>query len=126
MTELPYTESNVKLVQDFIDETKRRIHSGVDITFNRKSNTEIQDLMLEFEITTNDIEESILNLSVENYYRGIDLSGRADYNVCAFRNLIGEVRTEIYLKYGLETKGLQILIFSNHIPKYPMEQPFKK
>ena len=39
MTELPYTESNVELVRKFLEETKKRIHSGVDITFNHKSNT---------------------------------------------------------------------------------------
>ena len=33
--------------------------------------------------------------------------------------------TEIYLKYGLEVKGLQILMFSNHKLKYPMTPPFK-
>ena len=82
--------------------------------------------MLEFGIKANDIKESILNLSVVDYYRGIDPSGRSDYNVCAFRSLIGEDRIEIYLKYGIETRGLQILIFSNHKPKYSMEQPFKK
>jgi hypothetical protein len=72
-----------------------------------------------------DVEYSILNLTTDNYYRGIDLSGNADFNVCAFRTFVGKDNVEIYLKYGLETNGLQILIFSNHIPDYPMDQPFK-
>jgi len=37
----------------------------------------------------------------------------------------GKENVEIYLKYGLEVKGLQILIFSNHIPDFPMKQAFK-
>jgi hypothetical protein len=66
-----------------------------------------------------------LNLSVENYYRGIAPSGNADFNVCAFSTYIGEANIEIYLKYGLEIHGLQILLFSNHVPDYKMNQPFK-
>jgi hypothetical protein len=42
-----------------------------------------------------------------------------------FRAFLGKDKIEIYLKYGLEADGLQILIFSNHLPDYPMEQPFK-
>ena len=82
-------------------------------------------LNLEYDITADDIEYTILNLTPENYFRGIDPSGSADFNVCAFRALVGEDDIEIYLKYGLEANGLQILIFSNHIPDYPMDQPFK-
>ncbi len=80
---------------------------------------------LEYDITADDIEYTILNLTPENYYRGIDPSGNADFNVCAFRAFVGDDDIEIYLKYGLEANGLQILIFSNHIPDYPMDQPFK-
>ena len=46
-------------------------------------------------------------------------------NVCAFRAFVGRDKVEIYLKYGLEEGGLQILIFSNHIPDFSMSQPFK-
>ena len=69
----------------------------------------------------------IMNLTVENYYRGIDPSGRVDFNVCAFCvDLNSSIRpVQIYLKYGLEVDGLQILLFSNYIPNYPMSQPFK-
>ncbi len=126
MTELPYTIDNKKLIQDFINETKKRISNGIEITFTAKAKTELEDLMLEYDITADDIEYSILNLSVKNYYRGIDPSGKADFNICAFRTLVGNDKVEIYLKYGLESEGLQILIFSNHIPDYPMAQPFNK
>ncbi len=81
--------------------------------------------MLEYEITVENIEYAILNLSPENYYRGIDPSGKGDFNVCAFRAIVGREELEIYLKYGLENDGLQILIFSNHIPDFKMNQPFK-
>jgi hypothetical protein len=33
MTELTYTVDNIAVVQKFIDETKKRISEGVDITF---------------------------------------------------------------------------------------------
>jgi hypothetical protein len=66
-----------------------------------------------------------MDLTTDNYYRGIDPSGRADFNVCAFCTSVGENTVEIYLKYGLEAKGSQILFFSNHVPNYPMTQPFK-
>lgn len=125
MKVLPYTVDNKEIVQEFITETRDRISNGVDITFSAKASSELEDLMLEYNITEGDIEHAILNLSTENYYRGIDLSGKGDFNVCAFRTLIGKDSIEIYLKYGLETNGLQILIFSNHIPNYPMDQPFK-
>lgn len=125
MTELPYTVDNIELIQNFINETRKRISNGVTITFTGKASSELEDLMLEYDITADNIEYTILNLSTENYYRGIDVSGSADFNVCAFRAFVGKENIEIYLKYGLEAEGLQILIFSNHIPDYPMEQPFK-
>jgi len=96
MTELPYTVDNIKLIQEFIKETKNRISNGVNITFTAKASTELEDLMLEYDITTDDIEHTILNLTPENYYRGIDLSGKADFNVCAFRAFVGNDNIEIY------------------------------
>ena len=125
MTELPYTIDNVELIQEFISETRKRISDGVDITFTAKANSELEELMLEYDITVGDVEHAILNLTPENYYRGIDPSRSADFNVCAFRAFVGNDHVEIYLKYGLEEDGLQILIFSNHIPDFPMNQPFK-
>jgi len=125
MIELPYTLDNIEIIQEFLRETKERISNGVEITFTAKANSELQDLMLEYEITVADIEYTILNLTPENYFRGIDPSGGGDFNVCAFRAYVGKDEIEIYLKYGLEKDGLQILIFSNHIPDFPMNQPFK-
>ncbi len=124
MIELPYTVDNVEIIQKFLRETKERISNGVEITFTAKANTELQNLMLEYEITVEDIEYTILNLTPENYYRGIDPSDSGDFTVCAFRAIVGKDELEIYLKYGLENEGLQILIFSNHIPDFPMNQPF--
>jgi hypothetical protein len=125
MTELPYTVDNIKLIQDFINETRTRISNGLTISFTAKASSELEDLMLQYDITADDIEYTILNLSTENYFRGIDPSGSADFNVCAFRAFVGKENIEIYLKYGIETYGLQILIFSNHIPDFPMKQAFK-
>lgn len=125
MKELSYTVSNIELIQEFIYETRKRISNGVTIIFTDKASSELANLMLEHDITADDIEYTILNLTTENYYRGIDTSGSADFNVCAFRAFVGKNNIEIYLKYGLESNGLQILIFSNHIPDYPMIQPFK-
>lgn len=125
MTELPYTADNIALVQDFINETRKRISEGVDITFTNKASSELEVLAIEFDIELNDIEKAIVNLSTDNYYTGIDPSLKGDFNVCAFCTYIGEDNLQIYLKYGLEKLGLQILLFSNHIPSYPMTQPFK-
>jgi len=125
MTELPYTIDNIEIIQDFINETRERISNGGSITFTAKANNELENLNLEYEINADDIEDTILNLTTEDYYRGIDPSGGADFKVCAFRAFVGKDKVEIYLKYGLETNGLQILLFSNHIPDYPMDQPFK-
>ena len=125
MTELPYTIDSISLIQEFIDETRRRISDGIEITFTKKASSELGDLVLEYEIDVTDIESAIINLSTDNYYRGIDPSGVADFNVCAFCTFIGKDKVQIYLKYGLEVAGLQILLFSNHIPVYPMTQPFK-
>lgn len=126
MIELPYTEENIALIHEFLKETKERISNGVEITFTAKANSELQDLMLEYDISVANIEYAILNLTTENYFRGIDPSGKGDFNVCAFRTFVGKDELEIYLKYGLEKDGLQILMFSNHIPDFPMIQPFKK
>lgn len=126
MVELPYTDDNILIIQEFMRETKERISNGVEITFTAKANSELQDLMLEYDIAASDIEYAVLNLNTENYYRGIDPSGKGDFNVCAFRTFVGKNELEIYLKYGIENVGLQILIFSNHIPDFPMNQPFKK
>lgn len=125
MKVLPYTVDNIEIIQEFLTETKTRISNGVTITFTVKASTELEDLMLDYDISADDIEYTILNLSAENYYSGIDPSKSADFNVCAFRAFVGKDNVEIYLKYGLEANGLQILIFSNHIPDYPMSQPFK-
>ena len=125
MLELPNTADNIALIQEFLDETRKRISAGVEITFTRKANLELQDLVLDFDIAIDDIEQAIENLTVENYYRGIDPSGNADFEVCAFCTIVGKNNLEIYLKYGLEVNGLQILLFSNHVPNYPMAQPFK-
>ncbi len=115
----------MRFLQTWYGYTRERISNGVDITFTAKANSELEDLMLEYDITVEDIEHTILNLTPENYYRGIDPSGKADFNVCAFRAFVGKDNVEIYLKYGLEEDGLQILVFSNHIPDFPMNQPFK-
>ncbi|AWA31116.1 hypothetical protein HYN48_14020 [Flavobacterium magnum] len=125
MTVLPYTEYNISLIQEFLDETKRRLSQGIQITFTAKANLELTDLALDYDIEGEDIEHAIQNLTTENYYRGIDPSGNADFNVCAFCTFVGKDKIEIYLKYGLEANGLQILLFSNHVPDYPMTQPFK-
>ena len=125
MIELPFNKQNLAFVQAFLDETKKRISQGVEITFSRKASNELEDLLLDFNVELKDIENAILNLPAENYYRGIDRSGKADFNVCAFSTYIGEANIEIYLKYGLEIHGLQILLFSNHVPDYKMNQPFK-
>ncbi len=125
MTTLPYTESNVEIIQAFLDETKERISEGVTITFTNKAQAELAVLSLSYNLGIDDIENAIVNLTPENYYRGIDPSGKADFDVCAFYTEIGIDNVGIYLKYGLETNGLQILIFSNHAPMHPMGQPFK-
>ena len=125
MTELPYTIDNVELIQEFISETRKRISAGVDITFTRKASSELEELVLEYDIDEEDVEKAIFNITAENYYRGIDPSRSSDFDVCAFRVFVGSDNIEIYLKYGLEVNGLQILIFSNHIPDFPMSQPFK-
>jgi hypothetical protein len=125
MKQLPYTEENVSIIQDFLDETKKRISDGVEIIFTKKAGAELEDLALVYDIEVSDIEAAISNLTTENYYRGIDPSWSADFNVCAFCTTIGEAEIEIYLKYGLEVNGFQILLFSNHEPDFPMKQPFK-
>lgn len=125
MLELPNTAENITLIQNFLDETRMRLFEGVEITFTGKANSELQKLVLDFDIELDDIEEAIENLTTENYYRGIDPSTTADFNVGAFCTKIGKNNIEIYLKYGLEVKGIQILLFSNHLPKYPMTSPFK-
>lgn len=91
MTELPYIVDNIAVIQEFIDETKKRISEGVAITFTAKASNELQDLVLEFEINTYDIESAIMDLTTENYYRGIDPSGKSDFNVCAFCKSVGNI-----------------------------------
>ena len=125
MTTLPYTESNIEIIQEFLDETRKRISNGVTLTFTRKAQSELSELNIDYDITTDDIENAILSLTTEDYYRGINPSGQADFDVCAFYTEIGEDEIGIYLKYGLEANGLEILIFSNHAPMFPMNQPFK-
>ena len=125
MKVLSNTDSNKELIQDFINETRRRISMGAAITFTKKAQDELAILAINNDITFDDIEATILNLTPENYYRGIDPSRSADFDVCAFCTNAGTPNVGIYLKYGIEAAGLQILVFSNHIPNYPMNQPFK-
>ena len=65
MTELPYTVNNIEIIQEFIRETRERISNGVSITFTRKASSELEDLMLQYDINADDIEYSILNLKTE-------------------------------------------------------------
>jgi hypothetical protein len=116
---------NVALVQEFLDQTRKRISNGAEITFTKKASDELQNLMLDFDINVSDAEAAIENLSPENYFRGIDPSGGKDFNVCAFCTTVGKDKLEIYLKYGVQVAGLQILLFSNHVPDFPMNYPFK-
>ncbi len=126
MTELPYTEDNVELVQEFINETRKRLMDGQELILSRKAQEELEELEEGYDITSDDIYNTILNLKVENYYRGIDPSIKSgDHNVCAFCSIVYGKTIEIYLKYGLQEDGLEILVFSNHIPEFPMNQPFK-
>jgi hypothetical protein len=122
---LPYTTENVALVQEFLDQTRKRISNVVEITFTKKASDELLVLMLDFDIDVIDVEAAIENLSPENYFRGIDQSGGKDFNVCAFCTTVGKDKLEIYLKYGVQVAGLQILLFSNHVPDLPMNYPFK-
>lgn len=125
MSELPYTDDNVALVQEFLDETKKRISQGTEITFTNKASNELSELAIFHDIETDDIMEAIESLTTENYYRGIDPSPKTDFEVCAFCTKVGKDNLEIYLKYGIHVDGIQILLFSNHIPAHPMTQPFK-
>lgn len=125
MIELPYTDENVDLVQEFLNETNERIADGATLTFNTKSSNELSELALLHDITPSDILDAIQNLTTENYSRGIDPSTRGDFKICAFCTTVGSENIEVYLKYGLEIDGLQILVFSNHPPKFPMSKPFK-
>lgn len=124
MTELPNTSVSRQLINDFISETRGRLAKGQDLTFTKKALLELESLNLEYDITEDDIQDAIMNLNVRDYFRGADLSGNEDFNVCAFRVLVGEDNIEIYLKYGLLVDGVEILLFSNHIPIRPMVQPF--
>ena len=65
---------NVALVKEFLDQTRKRISNGVEITFTKKASDELLDLMLDFDINVSDVEAAIENLSPENYFRGIDPS----------------------------------------------------
>lgn len=44
MTQLPYTAGNVALIQEFLDETKKRIAGGIEVTITRKANEEPKGL----------------------------------------------------------------------------------
>lgn len=125
MIKLTKTKDNIRVIQEFIAETKKRILDGEAITFTKKASLELENLMIDYDINANAIEDAILKLTPKNYYRGVDPSGDADFNVCAFRVFVGADSIKIYLKYGLEATGLQVLVFSNHIPDYTMDQPFK-
>lgn len=125
MTELKYTTDNVELIQEFLDETKRRIAKGVDLTFTNGVKDQIEDLAMDYDLDTADIIKAILDLTAENYYQGLDASPKNDYQVCAFCTTVGFEKVEIYLKYGLQKQGLEILLFSCHIPDFPITQPFK-
>jgi len=125
MIKLTKTKDNIRVIQEFIAETKKRILEGEAITFTKKASLELENLMIDYDINANAIEDAILKLTLKNYYRGVDPSGGADFNVCAFRVFVGADSIKIYLKYGLEATDLQVLVFSNHIPDYTMDQPFK-
>lgn len=61
MTTLPYTESNIEIIQEFINETKERISNGVTLTFTAKAQRELSELNIDYDITTNDIKNAILS-----------------------------------------------------------------
>ena len=125
MTELTYTEENVEIIQNFLDETKTRLSLGVEVTYTKKAYKELKDLSLEYDIDLNDITTAIVNLEIGNYYQGTELSFNSDFDICAFNTNVSDNNINIYLKYGLSKEGSTILVFSNHEPNHPMTTPFK-
>lgn len=67
MTELPNTTESVSLIQEFLNETRKRLSEGTEITFSHKANMELQVLALDFDLNVSDIEAAIENLDPENY-----------------------------------------------------------
>lgn len=49
-------------MQEFLDQTIKRISDGVEINFTKKASDELQDLMLDFDINVSDVEAAIENL----------------------------------------------------------------
>ncbi len=122
MKEYFNTETNRSLVQSFLDRTIDILDNGGFLTFTNKAQNELDYLTITEFIEKEDIKEAIYSLVIEDYYRGINESLEGDFEVCAFRVFINH--TEIYLKYGLQREGIQILIFSTHKPFLRMNQPF--
>ena len=65
---------------------KAEILAGDDIIPLRNTNQATLDVVKQFPSTSQTpiIEKTIENLTTENYYRGIDPSRTADFDVCAF------------------------------------------
>ncbi len=49
-------------MQEFLDQTRKRISNGVEITFTKRASDELLDLMLDFDIEVSDVEAAIENL----------------------------------------------------------------
>jgi hypothetical protein len=126
-TKLQLTQVNIDKIKVFLDETRNRMMNGQELIFQKRSVEQLELLSLDFGITRNDVYTAILNLKTDDYYRGIDPSdGNGDFDVCTFSTCVGKKSTKIYLKYGLRKEGLEILVFSNHEPKFVMNNPLKR
>lgn len=55
MTELPNTTESISLIQELLNETRKRLSEGTEITFSHKANMELQVLALDFDLNVSDI-----------------------------------------------------------------------
>ena len=85
-----------------------------------------RELGITFEDFKEEIIETIKEIKVENYYQGPDLDDNSDRNLIFWKFGILVFNIEIYLKFDIrEIEGKKIVLWSYHIPEYPIIYPFK-
>lgn len=126
------TEDLKKLeTEQVLMEVKELVQAGkVQFQDSKKNIETMRKLRRELGITyddfKNEVLETIQELEIKNYYQGPDLDDNPERDLIFWKFGVIIFDIEIYLKFDIrEIDGKKVILWSYHIPEYPIIYPFK-
>lgn len=126
------TEDLKKLeTEQVLMEVKELVQAGkVQFQDSKKNIETMRKLRRELGITYDDFKNEVLDtiqeLEIKNYYQGPDLDDNPERDLIFWKFGVIIFDIEIYLKFDIrEIDGKKVILWSYHIPEYPIIYPFK-